>query len=308
MNSKNLLYILLFVFAFASNNTTVAQQVIVTDSAAYTEPASGSVLDVASSTKGFMPPRIVLRDSTDKTKVTNPTEGLMVYNPGGSGKLAEGLYYWDGSVWLKALVGGSGPNSSLSISDNGTVTLNGSATTFEDLRVDGSRVANSGTSAPNWLPFVGNLYANLFSATAVNYVYFQVQMPHAWKAGSRIFPHVHWAPITSAPGTKRVYWELEYEWVNYQQPYGSPVTINGYLLAGESTPTRSLALLEHTITPLGTNGIDGTGKTISSVLMCRLARRGDDDVIDNFTERAALLSVDFHYEIDSFGSGSEYTK
>jgi hypothetical protein len=55
------------------------------------------------------------------------------------------------------------------------------------------------------------------------------------------------------------------------------------------------------------SGIDGTGKRVSSILLCHFYRQGAD-ATDTFAGSAALLSVDFHYEIDSFGSDGQYTK
>jgi hypothetical protein len=315
MKSKNLLYFLLFVFAFASNNTTVAQQVIVTDDASYTSPANGAMLDVKSTSKGFMPPRVALTSLTDVTTIASPATGLFVYCTG-TGGLAAGVYYWNGTIWAKALVGGSG-TSYLSISDNGTVTLNGGATTFTDLVVPVYSARNSTSSTPAWSLFSApGFFTFEFQGADVDVnkeVFFNVQLPHDYKAGSTLYPHVHWSS-TVALGTTRPVWKLEYQWVNLHDAYSITTSnpLTGYRIvsaAGTDLESATLESLTGTrvsmITPLGS--IDGAGKSISSMLVMRLTRL-TTDANDLFTGGAYLISFDIHYEVDSFGSGEEYTK
>jgi hypothetical protein len=68
----------LCIIVFAKPAT--AQQIIVTDDASYTTPASGSMLDVKSTSKGFMPPRVALTGSNAASPLTSPSTGLLVYN------------------------------------------------------------------------------------------------------------------------------------------------------------------------------------------------------------------------------------
>lgn len=300
-------FILLCIISLAS--TAKAQQVIVTDSAGYTTPASGAMLDVYSTKKGFMPPRVGLTSLTDVTTIPSPATGLMVYNTGARALKATGIYYWNGTIWAKPLTGGIDGTNFLSIADDGTVKLNGTATTYDDLRVDGSRVQNSGVTAPFYGVFVGGLYCNFFENTKVQSVYFQVQMPHAWKEGSDLGAHVHWTEKATAPNSTLVHWGLEYQWVNLGDAYNlsTNTTITGTTIVTSPTvnPDNTLSLGEHAITSLGT--ISGAGKKFSSILVCRLYRDGAH-VEDTYTGDAALLSVDFHYQIDSFGTSNEYVK
>lgn len=58
---------------------------------------ASSILDISSSNKGFLMPRVVLNTTTDPISGSKPT-GLLVYNNGGSfGE--NGFYYWSGSTW-----------------------------------------------------------------------------------------------------------------------------------------------------------------------------------------------------------------
>ncbi|MFD1293276.1 hypothetical protein ACFQ5N_05450 [Lutibacter holmesii] len=147
-------------------------------------------------------------------------------------------------------------------------------------------------------------------------VLFTVQMPHGWKEGTNIFPHVHWTSGkldnrgylengNGAPGGDRVTWGLEYTWVSVGEVFPeSDIFYGSDVVPPNGT---SLELYEHVITPLGSGGINGSGKTLSSMLVCRLFRNSTASS-DTYGGEAGLLEIDFHYQVDSDGSNQEYTK
>ena len=63
-----------------------------------TTPHASAKLDVSSTNKGFLPPRVTLTSANDVTTIASPAEGLLVYNLGSSG-LQAGYYYWNGANW-----------------------------------------------------------------------------------------------------------------------------------------------------------------------------------------------------------------
>jgi hypothetical protein len=78
-----------------------------------TTPETSAKLDVSSTNKGFLPPRVTLTSSTDNTTIPNPATGLLVYNTGTNPNLVAGYYYWNGSNWATiATATGSGVSSS----------------------------------------------------------------------------------------------------------------------------------------------------------------------------------------------------
>ncbi len=73
-----------------------------------TNPHSSTVLHVASSNKGFLPPVVSLTDVNDVTTIESPAEGLMVYSPASNNcNLAAGIYVFNGTVWQKVSGGTS---------------------------------------------------------------------------------------------------------------------------------------------------------------------------------------------------------
>ena len=63
-----------------------------------TTPNASAKLDVYSTNKGFLPPRVTLTSATDASTIASPAEGLLVYNLGSSG-LQAGYYYWNNTSW-----------------------------------------------------------------------------------------------------------------------------------------------------------------------------------------------------------------
>lgn len=185
----------------------------------------------------------------------------------------------------------------------GTLRLVGDATTWDDFRVQAS-VVKPGATAPNWKAFgpSGNLQALMFEASHHDEAYFEMQMPHNWKLGSDIYPHVHWTPVNTTAGN--VVWELEYAWSNVGDAFGAPGN-----MATDATAAGGVAWV-HKLTDFkesGNNYISGTGKTLSSMLVFRLHRNSNAGS-DTLNQDVALLEVDFHYQIDSLGSDEQLVK
>ncbi|KAF0198406.1 MAG: hypothetical protein FD166_1459 [Bacteroidetes bacterium] len=198
-------------------------------------------------------------------------------------------------------------NTNLVIEADGTIRMDNTATVWEDLRIP-FNFGTSNTLATTWQQFVGVTYLDVFKPSGDDALFFSVQLPHSWKAGTNIFPHIHWTPMTEgSEDDNGVYWELEYVWANNAETFPSTTTvISGVTttpeLVGDLVPHR------HYITKLGPpEGIDGSGKGISSMLVCRIARRGSNPA-DTYSGNAGAIEFDFHYQLDTYGSRQEYIK
>ena len=66
-----------------------------------TSPDNSSQLDVNSTSKGFLTPRMT---SAQKSAISNPATGLLIYQTDG----ASGFYYYTGSSWINLTSGGTG--------------------------------------------------------------------------------------------------------------------------------------------------------------------------------------------------------
>jgi hypothetical protein len=145
-----------------------------------------------------------------------------------------------------------------------------------------------------------------FDPTTEEQSYFVAQLPHSYKEGSDLMCHVHWVPADTAGGAGTdVCWGLEYTWANFNSTFGNTTIIYGDEQSEGETET--LTLNKHYVTELG--DIDGTGKTISSMIICRIFRDATGTGgTDDYDDDAGLLEIDFHYERDAMGSKEEYVK
>jgi len=92
------------VILFFAFSITVAkgfsQTVVVTDDNTYVTGQASSVLDVKSTSKGFLAPRMTL---AQRVAISSPVEGLLVYQTDG----VKGFYYYTNSAWV-ILASGTG--------------------------------------------------------------------------------------------------------------------------------------------------------------------------------------------------------
>lgn len=64
-------------------------------------PAASAKLEIASTDKGILIPRISIPNLTAAAPVTTPAVSLLVYNTNAT--TGQGYYYWDGTEWVKLL-------------------------------------------------------------------------------------------------------------------------------------------------------------------------------------------------------------
>lgn len=84
-------------------------------------PDASAMLDVSSTNKGVLIPRIALINSTSSSPVTSPAISLLVYNTATASDVSPGYYYWNGTKWI-SLSGGSGGNDWGLLGNAGTAT------------------------------------------------------------------------------------------------------------------------------------------------------------------------------------------
>jgi len=168
---------------------------------------------------------------------------------------------------------------------------------WDDIRVAAQATKqNPVTSKPDFDNFgIGSMKTYLFDDASKEAVHFTVQIPHGYKLGTDLCPHVHWCPTTTNAGS--VLWELEYTLVDIGGTFPSESIVQA------DDPSNGTAH-GHQIASLST--ISGSGiSNVSAMFICQLSRRGD---LDNYPDDAALLEFDFHFQKDSDGSIGETFK
>jgi hypothetical protein len=247
-------------------------------SATGTPPQTSAGLDIDFTDKGLLVPRIELTSMISASPIISPALSLMVYNTATAGVapngVTPGFYFWDGTKWLRM------------------IAQNTSSIDIDDLRVTidhGSNPAQLGSFTGIPGPEIWFFRNN----QGIEAMSFTVQMPHNWVEGSPIYPHIHWAPRLSGNGN--VQWNLDYSWVDLNEI--TPATFTA-TTTSSIIVTGPFTMNSHILSNLTANnvGIDGTGKHISSVLICRIWR--DSGVAtDTFGGDCGGITIDFHHRV-----------
>jgi hypothetical protein len=196
-------------------------------------------------------------------------------------------------------------NTNLAVESNGTIRMDNAAMVWDDLRITLDKGSSAATLT--YMPGQtsgGQIY--FFMDNATNAMSFTVQLPHSWKEGTPIYPHIHWTPSNNTSGN--VIWNLDYTWQNYVST--GPLAFPAPTTSSVTIAVASNSMGKHLITPLtnGNVGLTATGKTISSILVCRIWRNASQGSGDTYQGGAGGLSLDFHFQLDTFGSRAEFSK
>ena len=208
---------------------------------------------------------------------------------------------------VKTLANALADDHSTVLSDEGIELLD---TVWDDLRVNAYSTKLGGSKDPDFAKILDNgsgsqgVFAYLFDDSTEEEVYFAVQIPHCYKFGTDLKPHVHWTPVANGGAGEKVSWGLEYSIQEIGATFPNTMIIYG----DTSVPDETLVADRHYLTELTT--IDGSAiDSVSAMLICRLFRdAGGTGGTDSYGDDVALLEFDLHFEIDSMGSKDEYTK
>lgn len=246
---------------FALMQTSIAQVGIGTSS-----PNASSQLDVSSTVKSFLPPRMT---AVQRGNISSPAAGLMVYQTDGT----SGLYFYNGSSWVYVINAGT---STVPVSAGGT----GATTLSSNALITGNGTSAVGTIAPgtngkilysngtNWL--AGSTTAgNTGSGTAVSVmqpysvITYGIAYVGVYPSFSGTDPYLGEISVF-AYGDGRVpigYMKCDGSTISIES-YTALYTLLGTTYGGNGTTTFGLPDLRGRL-PLGAGQIDGTGTTYS---------------------------------------------
>ena len=133
-------FVFLLITCF-SNDVLYAQNVgINTDG---TSAHASSLLDVKSSDKGVLIPRVALTSINSASPISSPATSLMVYNTATAGttpnKVVPGFYYWGGASWVRLMDQNEFNDTIVGIIEENAWLLNGNAGTNEGTNFIGTR-------------------------------------------------------------------------------------------------------------------------------------------------------------------------
>lgn len=189
----------------------------------------------------------------------------------------------------------------LNIADDGTISLVGDATYWDDL-LPTTYIQLTGGAAPN-ITTVGDSvvlraqeFANSSSAEEMNAVW---QIVHAAKVGAAFSPHLHLYVPNDVTGGDIVF-QMIYRFTPLNGTGGADsAPVYGTLTRAANAGINGNAILEF-------DAITPANATISSMFHAQFKRVQGG--ADTFGGTCWLLSADLHLEFDALGSKEEYVK
>lgn len=188
-------------------------------------------------------------------------------------------------------------------SSTGYLTFVGASTYFDDLTNPLVNIQTSSTHVVNNIAESAIEYSN--SSTNTDYAVISVQIPHKWKVGSTVYPHIHWRqPNANLPN-----WMIQYRW---QKQNTATTTAWTNLIRDHEAFTYTSGTINQ-ITAFGASGITPpAGASYSDIIQIRLIRDANNAsglFAGSDTTGVAVLvdSLDVHIECDRLGTDNEYT-
>jgi len=143
------------------------------------------------------------------------------------------------------------------------------------------------------------VYAYVF--TNGNEALVTVQLPHGWKEGTTIFPHIHFMCTSDVNPADNIGIEFEWNWADTNEDFAANSTLQTNDISTEINTDDM-----HQLGYVTLAGIDGTGHTISSILICRIKRVAA--TANDYAGGVAILDFDVHFEVNTMGSRQERVK
>jgi hypothetical protein len=171
---------------------------------------------------------------------------------------------------------------------------------WDDMRIAVSDVTIPAVQQPSWVDYKGSkvlAFGDQANDANEERVFFVSQLPHGYKEGTDLEAHVHWVGEDDTAGN--VAWEFSYSWADIEGTFpGETISV--------AVEANEMIADFHQLTDVAS--MDGTGKKISSMILCSL-RRNSSNVADTYTGKDAyLLEFDFHFQLDTPGSATETDK
>jgi hypothetical protein len=152
-----------------------------------------------------------------------------------------------------------------------------------------------GPSSPVPTTYKGGIYLYEFTPTDTLEVFSNFHIPHTWKLGSMLYPHLHFVTTSNATGVVRIGFEYTYA----QRTGGG----SGDLFGNTSTividftiPSNS-ADKHFVVEAPDLGGIPGTTLDVDGMVLCRIYREGAH-VNDTFADSIWGITADMHIEVD----------
>jgi hypothetical protein len=205
-------------------------------------------------------------------------------------------------TWVESAVTSGSNNFIGNQSTTGSVAISGSFTSntvalnipvWDDIIIYATNL-RGGATVPTFAIFTGSIWSTKFMNATTDIVYGAFELPHGYKEGTDLYPHLHWSPSTTNNGNCA--WTFAYTISNVGATFPAETSLTFNQTGSGIVNAHQLVSSNATI--------PGAGVRIGAVCNFALSRPTGD----TFTGDAFLHSVGVHYQIDTMGSTQIVTK
>ena len=154
----------------------------------------------------------------------------------------------------------------------------------------------TGGNNPNWGTVFDNLQGLIFSASSMNQVWVDFHIGHDIALGTKLYPHVHWMPLTNGSGTVR--WGIEYSVAKGHQQEAFHPSVTVYV----NHVVTANSLKKHYVSEVSeADAIPPTHIEPDSFVKIRVFRDANNP-IDTYTGEVHSWFADLHYQAERIGT------
>jgi len=178
---------------------------------------------------------------------------------------------------------------------DGTMIFSGSATVWDDIFFPLVTAKQGQTDKPAFsVAEVAYLFPQADTSASMLMV---AQFPHSYKIGSSIDPHVHWKQTQSGS----VVYKMAYKWF----PIGGnvPATWEIHAMNNSVVTYTSGSIHQLNYGSMISGSMLASGVGVSSIMLIKLYREDN-----TYAGDAVTYQFDIHFEKDTLGSRTEYSK
>lgn len=153
-----------------------------------------------------------------------------------------------------------------------------------------------GPASPVPTVFRNGIYLYEFTPTDTLEVFSNFHIPHSYKLGSMIYPHVHFSVTSNNTGVVR--WVFEYTVANRRDGAATNYTFGATSsIAVDFTVPSNSAYSHFVCEAPDLGGIAGTNLDVDGMILMRIYREGAH-VNDTFPDSVWGITADVHIEVD----------
>jgi hypothetical protein len=152
-----------------------------------------------------------------------------------------------------------------------------------------------GPSSPSVAQYKSGIYLYELMPNDTLEVFSNFHIPHTWKPGTMLYPHIHFTTSSNEAGVVR--WGFEYTWARRHDSSGFKTFPATQTISVDFTIPANSADTHFVCEAPNLGGIDGTNIEVDAMVLMRIYREGAHEN-DTFPDSVFGITADLHIEVD----------